>query len=236
MEQDPLLQEVQEDVRRERLEALWNAYKRYILAVIVLVVGGIGGWQFIAYSQEQARQEQALAYKNALEQAQTADPMTLAPLEAIATEDVQAYAAFATLQQAGAMQSKGEPQAAYQAYIGLANDQGKEDAFRELALLHAGYLAFEKAAEASWQDEVKAQVQARLEEQDEAVYAGLLLEWLGLYHWRQGEMAEARQALEAILSDYQSPGHLVQRAEKMLSQIAPEEAETEGVEAETPDA
>ena len=40
-----IFQEVQEDVRRERLENIWKSYGNYIIAFVVLVFAGIGGWQ-----------------------------------------------------------------------------------------------------------------------------------------------------------------------------------------------
>ena len=41
-----IFREVEEDVRRERLEKLWKAYGNYAIAGLVLLFAGIGGWQF----------------------------------------------------------------------------------------------------------------------------------------------------------------------------------------------
>ncbi len=40
--------EVDEEVRRERLQQLWDKYSVYIIIVAVLIVAGIGGLFFIA--------------------------------------------------------------------------------------------------------------------------------------------------------------------------------------------
>ena len=40
-----IFHEVDEEVRRERLQKLWERYNVLIIAVAVLIVAGIGGWR-----------------------------------------------------------------------------------------------------------------------------------------------------------------------------------------------
>ena len=54
-----IFQEVQEDVRRERVEKLWKTYRAYIIALVVLTFAGIGGWQVWQRQDLQSRQATA---------------------------------------------------------------------------------------------------------------------------------------------------------------------------------
>ena len=40
-----IFQEVDEEVRRERLEQLWKRYGIYIIAAVLLVLACVGGWR-----------------------------------------------------------------------------------------------------------------------------------------------------------------------------------------------
>ena len=52
-----IFHEVDEEVRRERLQKLWDRYSIYIIALAVLIVAGIGAWR--GYEWWQAKQAAA---------------------------------------------------------------------------------------------------------------------------------------------------------------------------------
>ena len=57
-----IFREVEEDVRRERLEKIWKAYGTYIVVAIVLLFAGIGGWQFWQRHELQEREKVSDAF------------------------------------------------------------------------------------------------------------------------------------------------------------------------------
>ena len=40
-----IFQEVDEEVRREQLQKLWERYQNYIYAGIFVILAGVGGWR-----------------------------------------------------------------------------------------------------------------------------------------------------------------------------------------------
>ena len=63
-----IIQEVEEDVRRERYEQLWKKYGNYVIAAAAVLVLAVGGWQaWTAYdnNQRQAVSEQYEAAQKA---------------------------------------------------------------------------------------------------------------------------------------------------------------------------
>ena len=53
-----IFQEVEEDVRREHYEALWKQYGHYALALAVLLIIGVAGWQWYQNYDRTRRLEQ----------------------------------------------------------------------------------------------------------------------------------------------------------------------------------
>ena len=62
-----LFDEVDEEVRREQLQKLWEKYSIYIIAVALLVVAAVGGWRGYQYLQEKKAAEAGDAFNKAIE-------------------------------------------------------------------------------------------------------------------------------------------------------------------------
>jgi len=60
-----IFQEVDEEVRRERLEQLWKQYGNYIVAALILVLACIGAWRGSVYWQARKAAEAGAAYEAA---------------------------------------------------------------------------------------------------------------------------------------------------------------------------
>jgi len=101
-----IFREVEEDVRRERFEKIWKAYGNYIIALVVLVFLGIGGWQLWERQQMQERQKVSEAFMAAQ---RISNPQAAASAFAdIARTAPKGYAATARLSQAAAMLASGQ--------------------------------------------------------------------------------------------------------------------------------
>ena len=63
---DEFLRKVEEEYRREQMAQIWKRYNGIIIAVVVLIVAGVGGWRFWQHMQETRAQEAAVRYEEAL--------------------------------------------------------------------------------------------------------------------------------------------------------------------------
>ncbi|HKU63855.1 MAG TPA: tetratricopeptide repeat protein, partial [Rhizomicrobium sp.] len=101
-----IFREVEEDVRRERLEKFWKAYGSYAIAALVLLFAGIGGWQFWQRHELQERQKFSDSF---LAAQRISNPQTAAGTFAdLARNAPKGYGAVARLSQAGAMFASGQ--------------------------------------------------------------------------------------------------------------------------------
>jgi hypothetical protein len=63
---DGLLREVEEELRRERLEKIWKDYGTYILGAAAAIVVGVLGFKYWESHQLAAAQDSGARYEDAL--------------------------------------------------------------------------------------------------------------------------------------------------------------------------
>ncbi len=131
-----LLQEVDEAVRKDRLDSIWRHYGRWIVAAVVAALLAFGGYLFWQHRQGEARGERAEALVDALDKANTNQPRAAtAALEKIAAGDDAAYRAVALIQQANMKAKAGDMKAAAALVAKVAGDASLDPALRDMALV-----------------------------------------------------------------------------------------------------
>ena len=139
-----IFREVEEDVRRDRLEKLWKAYGTYGIAALVLLFAGIGGWQFWQRHELQERQKFADSFIAAQ---RVTNPQTAASTFAdLARTAPKGYGLLTRLSQANAMFVSGQRPGAIDLYKQIAkDDSGPVGA---VARLRGGWILVETAPRA----------------------------------------------------------------------------------------
>ena len=203
-ESDSFIQEVTEEVRQDRMLALWKRWGPFVLAALVLAVGGAALWSWLD-AREQARAEARgaallAAAPDALDQQQRLAESMDEPARLIAEFGVAAQLA-----------RQGETDVAAQAYRALAERAGIAPHYRQLALLQALRL------EAQAGDPAAVLSQLEPLAQPGAPYAPLARELAAVVHLRAGDAAAARAEIEAILADPAATQALRLRARELLS-------------------
>ena len=115
-----IFREVEEDVRRERFEKLWKAYGNYMIAALVLLFAGIGGWQLWDRHEQQERAKVAASFIAA--QRITNPQAAAGAFVDIARTAPKGYANVARLAEANAMSASGQQGSAIALYKQIAAD------------------------------------------------------------------------------------------------------------------
>ena len=210
-----IFDEVQEEVRREQLKKLWERYQVLIVAVAFVIVAGVGGWRGYLY-WEQKKAEQAGAQFEAA--ATLADQKKSAEAEAaflkIAAEGPQGYRTLARFRAAAELAARDAP-AAVKMYDEIAADRNNSPAEQDLAALRAGSLLVDTAS--------YADIKARLEPLTgpNRTYRHSARELLAVSAWRNKDMTAARQWIDVISTDAQSPQTLRSRMEALQALLPP---------------
>jgi len=135
-EQDVLLREIEEDLKQERLEKLWNTYGNYAIAGALAIVIGVAGtkaWQ--SYDLDQ-RMQQGERFADAAKLANDgkADD-ALGALNTLGQNADAGYAMLARFRAAAVTGENGDPAGAAKLYAVLAGDSGIDEVYRELAVV-----------------------------------------------------------------------------------------------------
>jgi hypothetical protein len=209
-----IFSEVDEEVRRERLQQLWDKYSIYIIALAVLIVAGIGGWRGYEYWVAQKAAVAGAAFESAItlsEQGKHAEAQ--AAFAKVAAEAPQGYAVLARFRAAAELaQVKSED--AVKAYDVLAADNSLGSNWQDLAALRAGLLLVDSAT--------FADLRTRLEPLTEPtrVYRHSARELLALSAWRAGDATAARRYVNLIASDAETPPGARTRIEALSALLA----------------
>jgi hypothetical protein len=220
---DNFIQEIEEDIRRDRQMALWQKYGRLAVAVALVTVIAVAGILFWRQYVARERLQDGLAYMAAMDlAAPQVDPATgassggapdkaIAALRNLAADGTSGYAALARLQEAALLAQDGKKDEAAAVYQSLANDSGADKVFRDLALV---LLALQQVDSAEPND-----LMARLEPLTAAgnPWRYSALEITALLAARTGETARAKDIYTTLSDDPGTPRQMRARAAEMLA-------------------
>jgi hypothetical protein len=209
-----LFREVDEELRRERLQRLWDAYGVYILSVALVVVLAVAGWRGWEYWEAKRAAESGDRYVAALDLAHQGKHREAAQaLEALAREGTRGYAALARFRAAGELAEAGDKAAAASAFEALADDTKLNAALRDLARIRAAYLLLDSAS----YDEIRRRVESLT---SGGPWRFMAKEALGLAAWRAADTATAERWFNELMGDPEAPADIRGRAELLLTLLA----------------
>jgi len=210
-----LFDEVDEDVRRDQLKKLWEQYSIYIVAGALLIIAAVGGWRGYQYLEAKKAAEAGAAFDKAVELSeQNKHAEAEVAFASLAANGPSGYRMLARLRAAAEVASR-DPQAAAKMYDDIAADRSIGAPEQELAKVRAGGLLLETSSYPN--------MLARLEPvtAPAATFRHAARELLALSAWRANDTAAARQWLDLIANDGETPASLRSRAEALQALLPP---------------
>jgi len=210
-----LFDEVDEDVRRDQLKKLWERYSIYIVAGAFLIIAAVGGWRGYQYLEAKKAAEAGAAFDKAVELSeQNKHAEAEAAFTELAAKAPSGYRMLARLRAAAEVATR-DPKAAAKLYDDIAADRSIGASEQDLAKVRAAGLLLESASYPS--------MLARLEPATApgATFRHTARELLALSAWRANDTAAARQWLDMIASDGETPPSLRSRAEALQALLPP---------------
>ena len=209
-----IFQEVDEEVRRERLNKLWQRYGHYIIAACLLVVVAVGAWRGYEWWETKKAAGAGAAFEQAVILAEDGKHQEAeAAFAKLATDGTAGYRLLARLREAAEL-GRTDRKAAIKAYDEIAVDRSVGQVIQDLAALRVSFLLVDGS---SYGD-----MRARLEPLTgpDRAFRHSARELLALSAWKQGDMGAARQWTDMIITDPQTPSGARSRAEVLSELIA----------------
>lgn len=220
MVDDQLFREVEEELRQERLKALWDKYGTMIVAGIcagVLVLGGVLYWRDWQVSKRQSMGDQyieALRYS-----ANGKNDEALKSLEELAKNGPAGYQQLSNLYIAGLKAEQGDLSEAQTLYKKVAEDPASDSILSEYAKLNLALLQLDGAS----YDQTKQLLSGFIV--PGSAWRGIALETMALAALKSEKFEIAETHLKDIVNDKTTPVSLKRRAQILLDVIAARKAE-----------
>jgi hypothetical protein len=210
-----LFDEVDEEVRRERLKKLWDEYSIYIIAGALLIIAAVGGWRGYQYLEAKKASEAGAAFDKDVELSeQNKHAEAEAAFTDLAAKAPSGYRMLARLR-AAAEAANRDPQAAAKLYDDIAADRSVGATERDLARVRAAGLLLETTSYPNMLQRLEPATVPG------ATFRHTARELLALSAWRANDTAAARQWLDLIARDGETPPSLRSRAEALQGLLPP---------------
>ena len=210
-----LFDEVDEDVRRDQLKKLWDQYSIYIVAGALLIIAAVGGWRGYQFLEAKKAAEAGAAFDKASElseQNKHAEAETA--FTDLAARAPSGYRMLARLRAAAELAQR-DPQAAVKLYDDMATDRSIGAPEQDLAKVRAAALLLETSSYPSMLQRLEPATAPG------ATFRHTARELLALSAWRANDTSAARQWLDMIANDGDTPPSLRSRAEALQALLPP---------------
>ena len=210
-----LFDEVDEDVRRDQLKKLWDQYSIYIIAGALLIIAAVGGWRGYQYLEAKKAAEAGAAFDKASELSeQNKHSEAEAAFADLAAKAPSGYRVLARLRAAAEAASR-DPQAAAKLYDDMSADRNVSAPEQDLARVRAAGLLLETSTYPNMLQRLEPATAPG------ATFRHSARELLALSAWRANDTAAARQCLDLIANDAETPPSLRSRAEALQALLPP---------------
>ena len=210
-----LFDEVDEEVRREQLKKLWERYSIFIIAGAILIIAAVGGWRGYQYLEAKKAAEAGAAFEAAADLSeQNKHEEAEAAFTKLAASAPYGYRVLSRLRAAAELAFR-DPQAAARLYDEIAADRSVGASEQDLAKIRAAGLLLDTASYSNMLQRLESATKPG------ATYRHTARELLALSAWRANDAAAARQWLDTIANDGETPASLRSRAEALQALLPP---------------
>jgi hypothetical protein len=211
-----LIDEVEEEIRREKVDKFLAVGWPWIVGFVVLCLAVAGGWQYWISQQQKTARATSESFVAAVQTYEKGDFDTAAKeFEDIAKGGHTGYRTLAIMQQAAVKTNQGDLKGAIALFDQAAASAGNTPLVRDLCKLRAAYLA----ADVESFDELKKRLQPLIAEGGD--YTFLARELLAVESWENGDATTARTEFQALSVSLEAPDGIKQRASAALAVLGP---------------
>jgi hypothetical protein len=214
-----LFDEIEEELREERMYAFLKKYAVHLIAAALLVTGAVAGWKAWGWYEQRQDLEAATRYFAASAHAQAVGaagpnrPLAIAAFSQVAASSPEGYRVLARLREAALHADAGDLAGASPLWDQVAADSSADPLLRELASLTWCIYNADNGDPALLESRLKPLAEPG------GAWRSLAAEQLALLELRQGHVEPARDALRKLVGDKTAPRGVQARASALLDRV-----------------
>ena len=204
-----IFQEIDEDLRQDKVARLWKAYGKYLVSLAIFIILAIAGYRFIEHINEENREQASELYELASEAGRTGDKK--AAIELFSDErfnGTMGYAIISKLKKATLAKSNNDPEGMAIVLKEIVTNEEIPSYLRNLARLKLI---------ASDSDNYISQLDALIE--GDGPWKFLALELKGGMELEVGNLKEARSIFKELTIEADTPNNMRRRASEILKAL-----------------
>ncbi|MER9301345.1 tetratricopeptide repeat protein [Mesorhizobium sp. M0293] len=214
MSDDSFIREVNDEMRRDQAQALWDRFGPALLVLAILVVLGTAAFVGYRYWDETRANRSGDAFSQALKLANDGkNDEALTALDQLEKNGYGAYPLLARMRGATVKANKGDVPAAVKDFDEVAADTAIPQGIRDMARLRAALLLVDHGSFA----DVSSRVEALTSDTNTLRHTAR--EALGLSAWKEGKAQDALKLFDQIAADDGAPRNTRERATLMSELI-----------------
>lgn len=210
-----IFNEVDEELRRERLRQVWERYGVYIIGLALIVILGVGGWRGHEWWQARQAAQAGATFETAVLLSSEGKHAEAEAAFARIGEGSTAYRVLAKLRQAAEM-ARNDKAGAVKLYDDIAADARIGPAMQDLARVRSGMIQIDTVP----LDELGGKLEPATA--DGRVFRHSARELMAFAAWRAGNAAATKRWYDAIIADPATPLGVRTRTEMLMALTAPE--------------
>lgn len=211
------LEEVKEDLKRERFEKLFKDYGGYFAAIIIAIIAGTASVTWYGAHLEARQVASSDKFAEALIAAESDKEKSLSILSEIYENGSEGMKEFAGIKKAAMIKEK-NPLAAIALYDEIIADSSVDISLRDLAALHATSLLIENSARENLAEQVKTiDYRLALLAAEGRPWRFSAIELQAIYALKSNEKEKALEKLSALQKNSLTPTPMKERAEKIIA-------------------
>lgn len=212
-----ILDEVQEDLRREQMKRLWERFGNLIIACALAIVVIAGGNGFYQNYKAKQRAEDSKEFTVAMDLASTQDrDAALAQLKKLDKGATSGYKTLAAFSEASLKINQKDLAGAAKVYDDVAKDGSIDSMYRDLAVVYGAYIKIDLPE--SNLDALNKQLTPLA--QAGQPWRASVRELQALIAAKQGKAKEAQEIYAQLAMDNSTPASMRERAQRMQSALS----------------
>ena len=211
---EPLENEIDEELRRKQLKALWDRFGLYLIGTVLIIILSFGGYEFSKYLGYKNSERSSDQFESALEALANENNNQAIDLFETLLDESNGYSGLSLFNLANIAIKEGNIDLALDYLDKAAKNKNLSNKINDFAILRSGYIMLESFELSDIEEKLSSLLNSV------SPFSFYAKEIIALAYYRDNRFLESSQKFNEIASDAASPRNIASRSKIFSEQIA----------------